>query len=48
MALEKHENETKEWLRNWCEGMQESKVLRAEKGIKGRSGTRIRASVIVR
>ena len=34
VALEKHENEVKELLRSLCEGMQEIKLLLAEKGIK--------------
>ena len=34
VAVEKHENEVKDLLRHLCEGMQEIKLLLAEKGIK--------------
>lgn len=34
VALEKQESEVKDLLRNLCEGMQEIKLLLAEKGIK--------------
>jgi len=34
ISLEKHENEVKELLKELCTGMQDIKILLAEKGIK--------------
>ena len=34
LSLEKHETEVKEMLKELCQGMQEIKLLLAEKGIK--------------